>query len=342
MSKKQRLYWPLLLSLILLILFREEAITAAQKGIELCMTCIIPSLFPFFVLSNLLVHSDFTILLARRCGALMEKYFHLPDVSAIAPILGFLGGYPIGAKTAAQLCADGHLPPDQASQLLAVCNNTGPAIFFGLAGSMLFTGLHKPICLYLIHILSTVLTGVLLRPQLQAVSYPHTPSNQPRKVSFSEAIWQAAVSCGKISAYIILFAIIINLVLQLLPPMPPVMTALVTGFLDLPNGLAALQAVESDALRFILCSVTINWGGLCVHAQTKAVTEPAGLTLHDHLKGKLLTTFFSCLLSCIAVGIHMHRFTLCLVFIAGIIILFFIKTRVEIMLNSRYNSYKAG
>ncbi len=67
----------------------------------------------------------------------------------------------------------------------------------------------------------------------------------------------------------------------------PIPAALAAGFLDLPKRIAALAAVPEPAAQFLLCSVFVNWAGLCIHLQTSDAVAPAALPLRYHLRGKL-------------------------------------------------------
>ena len=71
------------------------------------------------------------------------------------------------------------------------------------------------------------------------------------------------------------------------------------GFLELTNGCCGLALIADVRLRFVLCSGILSFGGICVLLQTASVTK--GLSLSGYLKGKLMQTVFSLLLSSMAV-----------------------------------------
>lgn len=121
-----------------LLLFPDVSAAAAREGVTLCLQTVLPSLFPFFVLSSLLVQSDVPRLLSRAMAGVMYPLFGVSGAGASALILGLLGGYPVGARTVAELYGRGEIAREEAEQLLAFCNNSGPGFFLGVCGTAVF------------------------------------------------------------------------------------------------------------------------------------------------------------------------------------------------------------
>lgn len=146
-----------------LLLFPDVSAAAAREGVALCLQTVLPSLFPFFVLSSLLVQSDVPRLLSRAMAGVMYPLFGVSGAGASALILGLLGGYPVGARTVAELYGRGEIAREEAEQLLAFCNNSGPGFFLGVCGTAVFGSARAGAYLYLIHVGAALVTGVLLR-----------------------------------------------------------------------------------------------------------------------------------------------------------------------------------
>ena len=121
-----------------LLFFPDVSAAAAREGVALCLQTVLPSLFPFFVLSSLLVQSDVPRLLSRAMAGIMYPLFGVSGAGASALILGLLGGYPVGARTVAELYGRGEIAREEAEQLLAFCNNSGPGFFLGVCGTAVF------------------------------------------------------------------------------------------------------------------------------------------------------------------------------------------------------------
>ena len=111
--------------LIVLILDSKTAINGASSGITLCITCIIPTLFPFCVLSRLMCST----LLGKNLPFL--SCLKMPEGTESIFVLSFIGGYPIGAQCIEDAYKNGSIPQEDANRMLGFCNNAGPAFLFG-------------------------------------------------------------------------------------------------------------------------------------------------------------------------------------------------------------------
>ena len=85
----------------------EQAMEGAKNGLALCFNVIVPSLFPFFVLSSLVVDLGLAAYLGRALEGIMRPLFRVSGSCSAAVVLGFIGGYPVGARTALQLYQQG-------------------------------------------------------------------------------------------------------------------------------------------------------------------------------------------------------------------------------------------
>ena len=104
----------------------------AAKALTLCAGTVIPALFPFMVVTGLLVRLGFGQWLAPDMAGLMASLFRLPGCAGSALLLGLVGGYPIGARTAAELYASGDLTRQEAERLLTFCNNSNPVFLISV------------------------------------------------------------------------------------------------------------------------------------------------------------------------------------------------------------------
>ena len=276
------------LGMLILILDGKTALEGARQGVELCLRTVIPSLFPFFLLSILLTGSfmGLRLSLLRPAGRL----FSLPQGAESILISAFLGGYPVGAQCLAEASRAGQLERRDTERLLAFCNNAGPAFLFGMVASM-FPRQWMAWALWGIHIVSAWMVSALLpgggnTARLDGKASP----------SLSSAMVSAVTVMSQVCGWVVLFRVVIAFLhrwaLWLLPTAAQVA---VTGLLELSNGCCDLAAIEDVSLRFVVCSGILAFGGLCVTMQTISVTR--GLSLKHYFLGKGLQTLFSLFLS---------------------------------------------
>ena len=283
-----------------LVTLPQEAMEAARGGLTLCGQVIIPSLFPYFILSSLLVELGLAACLGRLLSPVMSPLFGVSGSGASALVLGLVGGYPVGAATVRSLYESGSCSKREAEGLLTFCNNSGPAFILGVAGAGVFQSVSTGFLLYAIHIISALLTGLLfcrLWPGGKADRQETTAS--PVKAvrastAFTRSIQKALTSTLAICAFVVCFTVLLRLLTDtgvlgglarcvntLLVPLgwDPVWTRrLLAGLLELSTGVTGLAGTGAWGMRLVLAAFLLGWGGLSVHCQTAALLEGSGLT----------------------------------------------------------------
>lgn len=283
-----------------LLLAPETAAQAVREGLALCAQVLLPALFPYLALSQLLVDAGAGESLGRVCSKVMGPLFHLPGSGGAALALGLLGGYPAGAAAVCALLEQGSLTLSEAQALLCFCNNAGPAFILSVAGSAVFGSAAIGFALLGIHALAAILTGVLLRPP--AVTHRDSPRRSVQRVSagslLNRCVGRAMNACLSIAAYVVFFHVVTALLERYLPlsRLDGPVYALLRGCLELSGGVSALSAAPS-ALSLTVCAFLLGWGGCCVHAQTAALLDGSGLDLRPYLRGKLVHGLLSALLA---------------------------------------------
>lgn len=266
-----------------------EASDAARQGLALCLQTVLPSLFPFFVLSSLVVASGAADGFGHALAPVMRPLFRMSGAGAAALALGLVGGYPVGARTTAELYRGGALSKAEAERLLAFCNNAGPGFILGVCGTAVLRDTRAGLYLYLVHVAAAVISGVMLSHLTTAES---TASRPPRRAqgqslaaAFPTAVRDSFAAVWSVCGFVVIFAVVLRYVTLLLPPSP-----LLIGFIELTNGVLSLSA---DRGGFVLCAVFLAWGGLSVHAQTLSVLEDSGLSVRLYFLGKAMQAALS-------------------------------------------------
>ena len=296
----------------------ETVATGVRNGLLRCARVIIPSLFPFFVLSGLFVRRGYHRFVAGALCRLMQPAFGLPPEAAGALAMGTVGGYPIGAATAFSLHERGFLTARQTSHLLSFCNNAGPGFIFGVIGLSLLGDARLGAVLFAVHLLSAAAVGIISTargskqdtlPTNPAAN--EAPSREPFSVSFVESVRSAALTMLQVCAFLVFFSVLLPFV-QLLPPWTVAARllqrlfgldaaaagALLSGAVELSAGIAGLQDSGCSVQALQICSAfLLGWGGLCVHCQVLSLRKTTDISMQGYFAGK----FFQGILSAAAV-----------------------------------------
>ena len=277
------------LFIVLLILDSKTALSGALEGLDLSLRVVIPSLFPFFFLSILFTSSisDMRIPFLKNISATLG----LPAGAEGLLISSFIGGYPVGAQAIGEYHRQGQLTVEDSRRMLAFCSNAGPAFFFGM-NSRLFSSAKTLWLLWGIHILSAFLVGWILPGK----SKKQTSVHNFKKLSLTDVLFQAIRAMAGICGWVVLFRVLLQILGRwLFWALPQTVTIILSGILELSNGCLLLNTLESEGLRFILCSVFLSLGGVCILMQTTSVVSSCGLG--SYIPGKILQSVFSFLLA---------------------------------------------
>ena len=269
--------------MLALILDSRTALLGARAGVELCLKTVVPSLFPFFVLSGLVIGSwggDF-----RLPGFLSGLFPGMTDRIPSLALPAFLGGYPVGAQAVHHAWRGGTLTREEAQRLLAFSSNAGPAFLFGMVGRMF----PEPWMVWLawaVHLLGALFAA-------QCLSVPSRPEyTKPVSKDLGDPVKEGVKTMALVCGWIVLLRTLIAFLNRwMLWCVPPTARVLVIGLLELSNGCLELANISNPAVRFLVCSCLLAAGGLCVTVQTLSVTR--GLSLRYYFLGKVLQTLVS-------------------------------------------------
>lgn len=277
------------IAMLMLILDAKTALSGAKEGVTLCLYTVIPSLFPFLFVSGMLSNTlvGLNIPFLRPLGRLCR----IPAGGEPLLLLGLIGGYPVGAQNIAHAYCNGQIEKDDARRLLGFCNNAGPAFIFGMMSSM-FKSYSTPWLLWLIHIFSAVTVGFLLPGKSrQKCSLPK--KDLP---TAANALAVSTKTMAEICGWIIIFRIFLSMLQRwIFWTFPDELNIVLYGISELTNGCVALFQHHREGFQFLLGSVFLGFGGLCITMQTISVTKTLGTGYY--FPGKLLQTIISFLLS---------------------------------------------
>ena len=117
--------------LILLVFCSKECISLASNGLLIWYRNMIPSLFPFMVLSGFMIRSGLSLKIGQWMQPVLGILFRLPSHMLYAIFMGFLCGFPMGAKIVADMLEKEQITLNEGEYLLAFCNNIGPLYMLG-------------------------------------------------------------------------------------------------------------------------------------------------------------------------------------------------------------------
>ena len=241
----------------------------------------------------------------------MRPLFNVGGGCVSAFALGFIGGYPVGAKTVISLYENGTCSKVEAERLLSFCNNSGPAFIFGIVGAGVFSSGKIGLLLYLVHTAASGLVGIIFRrwgksaPLSDLSPASHSVQAMPFTKAFTGSVKAAVQSSLNICGFVIFFTIFIKLLFfsGFLPAIASFIGVifapigfdetwaerLLTGIIELTSGVWTLRGIEGQITGSVaMAAFMLGWAGLSVHSQVLSFIGESGLSVKTYIIGKLL------------------------------------------------------
>ena len=305
----------LILAGALLILDSRCASQSASEALGLWARTLVPNLFPLFVISAMLVPG-----LRGLRIPILSRMLGFPAGSEGIWLLGLCGGFPVGAACTSQAVSEGSLRPKDAERMLGLCSLCGPAFLFGILPR--FLPMEEVFSLFLIQAQTSLLLGALWPGASRERIAPSAES-----VSLPQAVRRAIDSLLCVCGWVTLAGVASGFLRKwLFPFLPHHIGVILTGLLELTNGIFALPVTH----RFLLCTLFVCFGGVSVLLQIGGLAIPAGLGMKPCIAQKTVHA----LLGAVAAGAYLQFGALSLFLPPAIL---FLKMTLEIPRRMVYN-----
>ncbi len=255
----QRLRLPAaILVLVVFVLHIEAIMNGIRAALTVCAVSIIPSLFLFLVLSDLIV----SVLLSSGGRITSPKYTVF--------CLGAICGFPTGAAVCERLYRSGALNLKDAERLLPLCNSVSPAFAIGAIGVSMLGDIRLGVLLYISQILASLL--ILLPLRIPAKSGNSKTDTMPFSEMFFTAVEKSIGSILRICALICVFSALLSI---LRVYCSETVYAFLAALLEIGSGASAASTLfaATPIPALTLCAFACGWSGICVHLQIFSVSK---------------------------------------------------------------------
>ena len=284
------------MSLFIIILFFKNASAASiwvQNGLYLCGTRLIPSLFPFMVLSSIAIESGALRSLCKIPARLFGRVFKISEEATGAVIIGWLCGFPVGARSLCELYTGGLISASEYRRGVCIASTPSPAFLIGAVGKGTFGSPLLGVALYIISVLFSAIIGAVMT-RIDKAEAPYSPPKDKKKKSgsfasvFTHAVTSSASSMVSVCAFVVFFCAFLGVVEGTLSlfELSDTVTALIFSFFELTSGISRIGEM-SVALRLTLCGIAVGWSGLSVHFQTVSMCADAPFELKPYILAHL-------------------------------------------------------
>lgn len=266
----------LLLTIIyFMITASNKVIESVNFSISIWKDNLFPTLFPFFVVSSLLLNYGFVDILGNLLSKPMNKLFHLPGCCGFVLAISLVSGFPSGAKYTKDLVENNLITIKQAERLLTFTHYSNPLFILGMIGSILLNNQKLAYLIMIAHIVSGLLVGIIFRKKnYYSCENMQKKSNKTSK-TFGQLLTESIISSlntmflllGIVTIFLIISTIIKNIV-----SLPPILSTIVSGILEMTQGVKLASLMQtSELIKIIIITGIISFGGLSVHMQVLGI-----------------------------------------------------------------------
>ncbi|MBQ7348900.1 MAG: hypothetical protein IJW47_02785 [Clostridia bacterium] len=301
------LFFTLLIAFSLLLAFGKGYSFAVTDGIKLWAASVLPSLFPYFFIANLLSVNGGTGKLCLALSPFTERLFKTGGPSGYAFFISLISGYPVGAKTVSDLKKSGLLTDTEAVRASAFCSTSSPMFLLSSVGNIMFNNNLFGILLLVVHILSAVITGILFSFYKRS-EHPsgHTGFTIKKTDNILyESAYSAVISVLVVGALITIFYLLTEILYSLNIFNLPIkfLTAIfkdenfakgvVFGLFECTKGLKALSLSSTKLFSLPIAAAIVGFGGLSVIVQSLCFLKSAKIKTAPFIFAKLTMSVIS-------------------------------------------------
>lgn len=259
---------------VLLLAYPDAVSTGISRGMAVCTTVVIPTLYPFMLLAGLLTDSSLCRYPGRFSCWLTGRLFGLPGCCGPAILLGLVGGYPAGMLAAARLYRQGSITPEQWRRMSAFCVGAGPGFIVGTIGTGLLGSARAGVLLYAAQTAASLGIGIWLGRghRRQTATAPAPPPQRPMAEMVADSCRALLTMCGFVVAAAMVLSLteaigLARMVAQATGWDAAGVSAGLAGILEVSCGCMAAAGMPAAT---VWLSLMLSWGGLSVQGQLAA------------------------------------------------------------------------
>ena len=286
-----------------ILLSSSDILNSVKFSISIWVNNVFPSLFPFFVLSELLLNYGFVELISEFLKPLMIKIFKIDSKCSFIFIMSILTGFPSNAKYTRELYQKKIIDESQATKILTFTHFSNPLFILGTLSLMFLNNKEVGILILIIHYVSNIIIGIIFRNYYptkekvtkvsvkNAINKMHYYRINNKKNfgiiitnSLTNTINTLLLILGIITTFLILTTIIdknINL--------NNYNQGILNGFIEMTQGLKYISLLDIP-LKFkaTLSTMILSFGGLSVHMQIISILSDTNIKYVPFLTARLL------------------------------------------------------
>ena len=285
-------------SIFLIFIFIKKDIVnnAILTSLSLWLNTLVPSMFPMFVLSDILINYNFIDYIPQKILSTISKIFNISKPSVLILFLSLISGFPSNARNIKTAYEKNLISKKEAEHILTFNHFANPLFVFQTIGSFFLNNSTYGLIIIFSHIFSNFLIGFFIRNKNTITKINNTTIKDNCQsfgtilsTSIKKSIDTLFIVAGVATLFLILSSLITNIF-----SLNEITSLIVKSILEMTMGLSSISLVSlNDTLKVTISTMIISFGGLSVHLQVISALEGSNIKYQNYLKGRLYQTVIS-------------------------------------------------
>lgn len=268
----------IILLIILIIIKRPVVINSILDGINIWVNNAFPALFPFLMISDLIISTDLINYITDYIGITFSKIYKMSKYSSYVFVMSLISGCPSNAKYIKDLLDTNLINEKEAVKILSMSLLYNPIYILTLTT---YLNIKDAIFILILNIAINLIIGILNRNFL--VTYNNNNKLIPKNFNLTESISRTIdtllLVLGILSTFIALSSLI------------PIDHPLLKGILEITIGLKDIKYISLYNHKLIFTGMLLSFGGLSVHTQIKSLLKDYNLDYSLFYKSRIIHLF---------------------------------------------------
>ena len=272
MKKVARIIFLLIL-LILIFIYSKEISENIISSIDIWKNNLFPSLFPFIIISKILINYGFISFISNIFYNIMLKIFYINPNTSFIFIMSMISGFPSSAKYTKELLDKNIINENEANRIILFSHFANPAFILIALNNNYFNNYKITLLILFSHYFTNIIIGLITKNEKPIVNKNYCKlESKPFSIVLSEAIKDALSTLFLILGTLVTYSIIITIVNELLINI--YYKSILTGFIELTNGLKSISILNIPLrLKASLMTMILSFGGLAIHTQVISIVK---------------------------------------------------------------------
>lgn len=291
--KKIIIIYILLFIFLFMIINSSIVMKSVISAIDIWKNSVFPALFPFFIISDLLINYNFIDYLGILLLKPMKFIFGFNKSSLFIFFMSMLTGFPSSSKYIVKLLENNVIDIDTANRMITCSHFSNPLFIFGTIRTII-NNTTSCIIIIVSHYLGNIIIAWATKHKIK---YKDESNIKIKKQSFSDCLSSSIVNNTNTLLFIlgsIIIFLIITSIFDAYLGNNTIISVLISGLFEITQGINKINLLPlSISFKTMLITMFISFGGLCIHIQTIGIISNSSIRYNNFFKARLLHCLIS-------------------------------------------------